>query len=69
MDRLGRVKLTCIGSRSDVEKYREQLHVGDFVILYEPRAFEVKAVLDFVNDEDDEGIWVASPIWSTAIEY
>ena len=73
MDRLGRVKLSCVGSREDIEKYEDQLHIGDFVILHEPYAFEVKAVLDFDKDEywapDQRGIWVASPIWSTVVQY
>ena len=71
MDKLGRVHLNFDGSQKDFDQ--GQLHVGDFVILYEPGEYELRAVLDFDTDvatsPHQRGRWVASPLWSTVIQY
>jgi hypothetical protein len=64
MDKLGRARLNFVGALKDFDT--DQLHIADFVILFEPEEFEVKAILDFdkgvASAPDRRGVWVASPM-------
>lgn len=58
-DEQGRVDLSCVGSRRDLEKHEDALVDGLPVVLHAPGDFEVEGVL--VREE----IWLAVPDWDT----
>jgi hypothetical protein len=58
-DEQGRVRLSTVGSRKDVEKHRASLKEGMKVILYSPGDFEVQGTLTF------DKIWLGIPDLST----
>ena len=62
MDSRGRVCLDCKGSLADIERLGDQIKIGVTVILDEPYEFEVRAVLDY---DEQQGIWVGHPDWNT----
>jgi hypothetical protein len=58
-DEHGRVRLSTVGSREDIEKHRDGLKEGLEVILYSPGDFEVRGTLTF------DRIWLGIPDWDT----
>ncbi|MCI0712904.1 MAG: hypothetical protein L0154_22295 [Chloroflexi bacterium] len=58
-DEQGRVKLTTVGSREDIEKFKDVLEEGMVVMLYMSNEFEVEGMLVF-----DE-VWRAIPDYKT----
>lgn len=58
-DEQGRVRLSTVGSRKDIERHRPSLKEGMEVILYTPGDFEVRGTLTF------DRIWLGIPDWST----
>ena len=66
MDGRGRVRLNCIGSLEDIERLGDQIKIGATVILDEPYEFEVRAVLDY---DEQQGTWVGHPDWDTVTHH
>ncbi|MBI2386061.1 MAG: hypothetical protein HYV14_08605 [Elusimicrobia bacterium] len=58
-DEQGRVRLSTVGSRKDIERHRSKLKEGMEVILYTPGDFEVRGTLTF------DQIWLGIPDLST----
>lgn len=62
-DEQGRVRLSTVGSRKDIERHRASLKEGMEVILYTPGDFEVHGTLTF------DGIWLGIPDFATIRYY
>lgn len=58
-DEQGRVRLSTVGSKKDIELHRASLKEGLEVILYTPGDFEVRGTLTF------DQIWLGIPNWDT----
>ena len=58
-DEQGRVRLSTVGSKRDLDAHKDEVTDGLRVILYMTDEFEVEGALVF------DGIWRGIPVWST----